>query len=36
MIVPLKEDVAMAFPFMKGYLEFLQPMYDYIKGPLQF
>ena len=34
MIVPLREDVLMAFPFMKRYLEFLTPVYEYIKGPL--
>ena len=34
-IVPMREDIAMAFPFMKGYLEFLIPVYDYIKGPLK-
>ena len=33
-IVPIREDVTMAFPFLKGYLEFLVPVYDYIKGPL--
>ena len=33
-IVPMRDDIAMAFPFMKGYLEFLIPVYDYIKGPL--
>ena len=33
-IVPIREDIAMAFPFMKGYLDFLVPVYDYIKGPL--
>ena len=33
-IVPIREDIVMAFPFMKGYLEFLVPVYDYIKGPL--
>ena len=33
-IVPIRDDIAMAFPFMKGYLDFLVPVYDYIKGPL--
>ena len=36
LIVPLREEVGMAFPFMEKYLEFLKPMYDYIKGPLGF
>ena len=36
LIVPLREEVGMAFPFMEKYLEFLIPMYDYIKGPLGF
>ena len=36
LIVPLREEVGMAFPFMEKYLEFLKPMYDYIKGPLSF
>ena len=35
-IVPMRDDIAMAFPFMKGYLDFLVPIYDYIKGPLGF
>ena len=35
-IVPMRDDIAMAFPFMKGYLDFLVPVYDYIKGPLGF
>ena len=30
----LEIKVGMAFPFMESYLEFLIPMYDYIKGPL--
>ena len=33
-IVPLKEDVAMAFPFMESYLDFLSPIYEYIRVPL--
>ena len=33
-IVPLKEDVAMAFPFMESYLDFLSPIYEYIRAPL--
>ena len=36
LIVPLREEVGMAFPFMEKYLEFLIPMHDYIKGPLGF
>lgn len=36
LIVPLREEVGMAFPFMEKYLEFLKPMYDYIKKPLGF
>ena len=36
LIVPLREEVGMAFPFMEKYLDFLKPMYDYIKGPLAF
>ena len=34
-IVPLREDVGMAFPFLKGYLDFLVPVYEYIKVPLK-
>jgi len=34
LIVPFRDQVGMAFPFMERYLEFLIPMYDYIKGPL--
>ena len=34
LIVPIRDDIAMAFPFLKGYLDFLVPIYDYIKGPL--
>ena len=33
-LVPFREKVGMAFPFMETYLEYLIPMYDYIKGPL--
>ena len=33
-IVPLKEDIAMAFPFMESYLDFLSPIYEYIRAPL--
>ena len=33
-LVPFRDQVGMAFPFMESYLEFLIPMYDYIKGPL--
>ena len=33
-IVPLKEDIAMAFPFMESYLDFLSPIYEYIRVPL--
>ena len=35
-IVPMREDIGMAFPFMKSYLDFLVPVYDYIKVPLGF
>ncbi|WP_075506341.1 hypothetical protein [Candidatus Pelagibacter communis] len=34
LIVPFRDQVGMAFPIMESYLEFLIPMYDYIKGPL--
>ncbi|WP_440915012.1 hypothetical protein [Candidatus Pelagibacter sp.] len=34
LIVPFRDQVGMAFPFMERYLEFLIPMYEYIKGPL--
>jgi len=34
LIVPFRDQVGMAFPFMENYLEFLKPMYDYIKEPL--
>ena len=34
LIVPFRDQVGMAFPFMETYLEYLIPMYDYIKGPL--
>ena len=30
MIVPLKEDVVMAFPFMGSYLDFLAPIYEHV------
>ena len=30
MIVPLKEDVIMAFPFMGSYLDFLAPIYEHV------
>ena len=33
-LVPFRDEVGMAFPFMETYLEYLIPMYDYIKGPL--
>ena len=33
-LVPYRDHVGMAFPFMESYLEFLKPMHDYIKGPL--
>ena len=33
-LVPFRDKVGMAFPFMETYLEYLIPMYDYIKGPL--
>jgi len=33
-LVPFRDQVGMAFPFMETYLEYLIPMYDYIKGPL--
>ena len=35
-IVPMREDISMAFPFMKSYLDFLVPVYDFIKVPLGF
>ena len=34
-IVPLREDIGMAFPFLKSYLDFLVPVYEYIKVPLK-
>ena len=34
LIVPFRDQVGMAFPFIESYLEFLIPMYEYIKGPL--
>ncbi|WP_440633799.1 hypothetical protein [Candidatus Pelagibacter sp. HIMB1485] len=34
LIVPFRDQVGMAFPFMEDYLEFLKPMYDYIREPL--
>ena len=34
LIVPFRDQIGMAFPFMESYLEFLIPMYEYIKGPL--
>ena len=33
-LVPFRDKVGMAFPFMETYLEYLIPMYDYIKVPL--
>ena len=35
-IVPMREDIGMAFPFMKSYLDFLVPVYEFIKIPLRF
>ena len=35
-IVPMREDIGMAFPFMKSYLDFLVPVYEYIRVPLGF
>ena len=34
-IVPMREDISAAFPFMKSYLEFLVPVYEHIKVPLK-
>ena len=34
LIVPLREDVTMAFPFLKSYFEFLIPVYENIRTPL--
>jgi len=31
LIVPLREDVSLAFPFLKGYLDFLVPIYEHVK-----
>ena len=33
-LVPFRDKIGMAFPFMESYLELLIPMYDYIKVPL--
>ena len=33
-IVPIRQDIVLAFPFLESYLDFLVPVYDYIKGPL--
>ena len=30
-IVPMREDISAAFPFMKNYLEFLVPIYEHVK-----
>ena len=29
-LVPIREDVSLVFPFMKDFLDFLVPMYNYI------
>ena len=34
LLVPLKEDVIMAFPILEEYINFLTPIYNYIKEPL--
>ena len=35
-IVPMREDIVAVLPFMKNYFEFLVPVYEYIKKPLNF
>ena len=34
LMVPLREEVGMAFPILETYLEFIKPIYDYIRLPL--
>ena len=34
-LVPIRNDVSLVFPFMKDFLDFLVPMYEYIKVPLK-
>ena len=34
LMVPLREEVGMAFPILETYLEFIKPIYDYIRIPL--
>ena len=34
LMVPLREEVGMAFPILETYLEFIKPIYDYIRVPL--
>ena len=34
LMVPLREEVGMAFPFLETYLEAIKPIYDYIRVPL--
>lgn len=33
-LVPIKEDVLMAFSFLEGYINFITPIYEYIEEPL--
>ena len=35
-IVPMREDIVAVLPFMKNYFEFLVPVYEHIKKPLNF
>ena len=34
LMVPLREEVGMAFPILETYLEFIKPIYEYIRIPL--
>ena len=33
-LVPMREDISAALPFMKGYLDFLVPVYEHVKTSL--
>ena len=34
-LVPMREDISAVLPFMKNYLDFLIPVYEYIRVPLK-
>ena len=34
-LVPIRDDISLVLPFMKDFLDFLIPVYEYIKVPLK-